>query len=300
LAARKVSRGRALRILHLFFALVVTASWGFNFVFIRLGLDGIPPFLLCALRFLFSGLPLVFYFPRPRGSWKILIAYGLVMFVLQFSFLFGSIAAGMTPAMASLLAQTQVFFSLALAAVVLREKLGIWKWIGAAVASLGILVVLYHLEGGITLLSLGLVLAGAFSWSVGNMISKKMDFDHALSLVVWGSLIASPVLFLLSFYFEGSPLKYFPLSGKVWLAIAYIVLVSTHLGYSLWSFLLKKYPASTVAPFTLLVPGFGYFGAWLVLDEPFPIWKFFSGAFVIVGLALTFVPNFRRQFPGRR
>ncbi len=282
--------------LHLFFALVVTASWGFNFVFIRHGLDGLPPLLLCAIRFLFSGLPFVFFFPRPRGSWQILVAYGLVMFVLQFSFLFGSIAAGMTPAMASLLAQTQVFFSLALAAVVLRENLGIWKWIGAFVASLGILVVLYHLEGGITLLSLGLVLAGAFSWSVGNMLSKKMEFDHALSLVVWGSVIASPVLFLLSMYFEGSPAKYFPLSGKVWVAIAYIVFISTHLAYSLWSFLLKKYPASTVAPFTLLVPGFGFLGAWLVLDEPFPIWKFISGAFVVAGLALTFMSNFQKRF----
>ncbi len=276
--------------------MVVAASWGFNFVFIRMGLDGLPPFLLCALRFLFSALPLVFFFPRPKGSWRILIAYGVVMFVLQFSFLFGSIAAGMTPAMASLLAQTQVFFSLALAGMVLKESLGIWKWVGALVASFGIVVVLYHLEGGITFLSLILVLAGAFSWSVGNMISKKMEFDHALSLVVWGSVVASPVLFLFSWMFEGSPLQYFPLSGKVWIALGYIVLVSTHLAYSLWSFLLKKYPASTVAPFTLLVPGFGYLGAWLVLNEPFPIWKFFSGAFVVAGLALTFVPNFRTHF----
>jgi O-acetylserine/cysteine efflux transporter len=274
---------------HLFLAIVVAASWGFNFVFIRMGLDGLPPFLLCALRFLFSAIPLIFFLPRPNCSWRILIAYGLVMFVLQFSFLFGSIAHGMTPAMASLLAQTQVFFSLGLASIVLKERLSIWKWLGATVASMGIVVVLFHLGGGITAVSLALVLAGAFSWSVGNMLSKKIQFEHALSLVVWGSLVAAPILFLLSFYVEGSPLEYFPLTPKVWLSLAYIVFVSTHLAYSLWSFLLKKYPASTVAPFTLLVPGAGYLGAWAVLDEPFPYWKFISGGFVVAGLALTFV-----------
>ncbi len=274
---------------HLFLAIVVAASWGFNFVFIRMGLDGFPPFLLCAVRFFFSAIPLVFFLPRPKCGWPMLVAYGLVMFVLQFSFLFGSIAQGMTPAMASLLAQTQVFFSLGLASLVSKEQLSFWKWLGASVASLGILVVLFHLEAGITLLSLILVLAGAFSWSVGNMLSKKISFDHALSLVVWGSLVASPILFLLSFFIEGSPLKYFPVAPKVWLSLAYIILISTHLAYSLWSFLLKKYPASTVAPFTLLVPGAGYLGAWAALDEPFPYWKFISGGFVVVGLALTFV-----------
>ena len=70
------------------------------------------------------------------------------------------------------------------------------------------------------------------------------------------------------------------------MSIAYVVIVSTFFGYGVWYRLLSRYPASTVAPFTLLVPVIGIITAWLVRNER-PTWGELAGSFVVlVGLGL--------------
>jgi O-acetylserine/cysteine efflux transporter len=70
-------------------------------------------------------------------------------------------------------------------------------------------------------------------------------------------------------------------------ALAYVVVVSTFFGYGVWYWLLSRHPASTVAPFTLLVPVVGILTAWLVRGEH-PTWGELLGSLVVlVGLALA-------------
>ena len=70
-------------------------------------------------------------------------------------------------------------------------------------------------------------------------------------------------------------------------ALAYVVVVSTFFGYGVWYWLLSRHPASTVAPFTLLVPVVGILTAWLVRGEH-PTWGELLGSLIVlVGLALA-------------
>ena len=70
-------------------------------------------------------------------------------------------------------------------------------------------------------------------------------------------------------------------------ALAYVIVVSTFFGYGTWYWLMSRYPASTVAPFTLLVPIVGILTAWLVRGEH-PSWGELLGSFVVlVGLGLA-------------
>lgn len=281
-----------MQIKHLGLLLLVVAVWGFNFVFIRLGLNGMPPILLCAFRFLLAAVPAVFFLRRPKCSWRLLLSYGLVMFALQFSFLFSAMSSGISPGLASLMMQFQVFFTMLLAVILFREKPSAGKILGAMISFSGILLVAFHVDQEISLQGILLILLGAFSWGLGNILSKKIQVDQPLALVVWGSLLASPFLFLVSFVLEG-PQKilvalenFSPLSL---LALVYIVYFSTHLAYALWSFLLQRYPATTVAPFTLLVPVFGFIGSVFLLGESFPLWKAEAALLVIFGLCVPFL-----------
>ena len=94
---------------HIMLVLVVMVVWGLNWVVIKIGLDGIPPLLLASARFFLASLPAVFFIKRPAVPFKRVAWYGLVMFGLQYGLLFMGMYVGVTPGLASVLYQFQVF-----------------------------------------------------------------------------------------------------------------------------------------------------------------------------------------------
>lgn len=275
---------------HLLLAMSVVIVWGFNFLFVKLGLHELPPLLLCAVRFILASIPAIFFIKPPAAPFKIVASYGLIMFALQFALIFIAMNIGMTPGIASLVMQVQVFFSIFFAAILLREMPSFWQILGAGVAFIGIALVGLHLDKTVSLAGLLLVLAAAASWGVGNMIIKKANQVNMMALVVWGSFIAFFPMTVLSIILDGPTLVMYSLSHITWkgvIAVAYIVCASTWIGYGVWNWLLSRYPVSVVAPFTLLVPIVGIMSSVLILDEPFYRWKLTAGLFVIIGLGIN-------------
>lgn len=291
----------ALPVRHLLLALLIVSIWGANFVAVKVALRELPPLLLCALRFVVVVVPFIFFVPRPAITLRQLLAYGLTMFALQFGFLFFGMKLGMPAGLASLVLQFQVFVTLALAAVVLKERISPAQIAGALIAGAGFVIVALHTGGEVTAAGLGCLLLAATSWGYANFSSKRLGRVNPLSLVVWGSLVVPVPMLIASLIFEGPALIAHSLThmgaATLW-SVAYIVYGSTLVGYSLWSWLLSRHPASTVTPFALLVPVFGMLSSAVVLGEPLPVWKLEAGALVIVGLALNvFGPRFRRAVP---
>lgn len=275
---------------HLLLALLVVLVWGFNFVVIKVGLEEIPPLLLGFARFFLTSIPAVFFIKRPTAPFKMIVWYGLIMFALQFSLLFMGMYAGVTPGLASLLLQLQVFFTVLLAMMFFSEKLRPWQIVGALVSFLGIALVAMNLSGSITFSGFVLVIAAAASWGAGNVISKKIGKVNMVSLVVWGSLIAWPPLLILSFVTEGFDKVFYTVQHLNWLsggAVLYITYLSTLFSFGVWSWLLLHHPISTIAPFTLLVPVVGILSSALVLGEPLQSWKIFAALLVIAGLCVN-------------
>lgn len=271
-------------------AILVVAIWGFNFVVIKVGLKEIPPILLCALRFFLSAFPAVFFIKRPAVPFRSVMAFGLVMFASQFALLFSGMYAGTTAGMASLVLQVHVFFTVALAVVFLAEQPSIWQIIGALTAFSGIGLVAAHTGGEISALGLILIVAAAASWGIGNLIAKKLGKVDMLALVVWGSLVAWPPLLLLSYLLEQDSWSLEGMAHLSWPtigAVGYIAYLSTLLGFAVWSWLLSHYPAATVAPFTLLVPVFGFTSSALALGEPLYPWKLAAAILIIAGLCIN-------------
>jgi O-acetylserine/cysteine efflux transporter len=99
----------------LLLALIVILAWGVNFVVIKVGLHGMPPMLLGALRFTLAAVPAVFFVRRPQIPWRMLILYGATIQLGQFVFLFTGMYVGMPAGLASLVLQSQAFFTLVFA-----------------------------------------------------------------------------------------------------------------------------------------------------------------------------------------
>lgn len=280
----------ALPLRHLLLALLTVTIWGSNFVAIKLALLDLPPLLLCMLRFVFVAIPAVFFLPRPAVPARLLLAYGFSMFAFQFAFMFLGMKLGVSAGLASLILQFQVFVTLGLAVVFLKETVSIPQMAGALTATAGFVVVGLHTGGDITAAGFTCLLLAAVSWAIGNFTSKRLGRVNPLALVAWGSLPVSAAMAAASLVFEGPALIVHSLthvSLTAMLCTAYTVYFSTHVAYSLWSWLLARHPATTITPFALLVPVIGMIASALFLREPLPAWKLMAAALVIAGLSLT-------------
>ena len=99
---------------HLLLALSIVLIWGVNFAIIKLGLRQVSPLALGVMRFFLAAFPWVFFIKRPNVPLSMIAAYGLLIFALQFGFLFTGMKIGMSAGLSSLILQLQVFFTIGL------------------------------------------------------------------------------------------------------------------------------------------------------------------------------------------
>lgn len=284
-------RSERLPLSHLLLALAIVAVWGTNFVVIKISLESFPPFLFAALRYFFALLPVVFFMPKPKVSWRNLCAYGLATGVGQFGVMYFAIDGQISPGLASLVIQTQVFFTIGFAMFFAKEGLKLYQAVAVAVAMMGLVIIALHTDASTTFLGLALVVFAGLSWGAANTVSRSAGSINMLSYVVWASAFSIPPLFLISLIFEGgwermsSAMALAPLGA--WLGVLWQSWGNTLFGYAAWGWLLSKHPAALVAPTPLLVPIFGMGASAYFLSEPLPSWKIFAAGLVIAGLVVN-------------
>ncbi|ODV11592.1 MAG: hypothetical protein ABT20_05485 [Rubrivivax sp. SCN 70-15] len=280
----------ALPLRHLALALAVVAVWGTNFVVIKVALASLPPLLFATLRFTFALLPAAFFVRRPAVRWRLLAAYGVLIGAGQFGLLYVAMRGHISPGLASLVIQTQVFFTIGLAIVLERERVRGFQWAALALAVAGIAIIADNTGAGTTPAGLLLVLLAAMSWAGGNIVARHSGRVDMLGYVVWSSLFALPPLLALTLLLEGPQAIAAGLAHAgpgVWAAVAWQSVGNTLFGYASWGWLLARHPAATITPMALLVPVFGMAASALLLGEPLPGWKLLAAALVMAGLALN-------------
>ena len=275
---------------HFLLALAVVAIWGTNFVVIKFALGHLPPLLFAALRFGLVLFPALFFLARPAVPLGNLARYGLLIGVGQFGLLYVAMNGHISPGLASLVIQVQVFFTIGLSMRLAGERVRIFQWFALLLASAGIAIIILHTDGSTTPLGLLLVLLAAFSWAGGNITAKQGAPANILAYVVWSSAFAVPPLIALSLWVEGREAISAALraaDAATWAAVAWQSWGNSLFGYAAWGWLLARHPAATITPMALLVPVFGMGGAALMLNEALPPWKLAAAALVMAGLAIN-------------
>jgi O-acetylserine/cysteine efflux transporter len=291
--------GAALPLPHALLGVAIAAVWGSNFVIIREGLEHLPPLLFAGLRFLLVFLAALFFLRRPNVSWSELAAYGLFIGVGQFGLLFLAVDGLISPGLASLVAQTQVFFTIGLAIYFNSEKVALIQWLALLLAASGLIVIGLNNDSETTLAGLFLMLGAALCWALGNMVARRAGRIDMVAYVGWSSLFAAPPLLLLSLVFEGPEAISRGLMAAdlgTWGAVIWQAVGNSLFGYAAWAWLLARHPAALVTPMALLVPVFGLATSFLWLGEPMPGWKIIAAGLVMAGLALNlFWPMFANR-----
>jgi O-acetylserine/cysteine efflux transporter len=273
---------------HAALAVLVAVLWGLNFIAIELGLRDVPPLAFVALRFALVAFPAVFFVKKPDLPWRVIAGVGAFMSAGQFGLVYLAMHLGMPAGLAPLVLQSQMLFTILLAAAVLRERptAAQLAGVGAGVVGLGLVA-----AGRGAVAPLGpmlLVVLAGLSWGIGNTISRAARGTSGLGLVVWSALVVPVPMLALSALVDG-PAELLGALGHLtlpaWLSTVFTVVLASLVGYSAWNTLLGTYPAAAVVPYTLLVPPVGMVGAWLAFGEvPEPL-ELVGGAVLLSGVA---------------
>jgi len=275
---------------HALLALAVVIVWGSNFVVIKWALADLPPLFFATLRFTCVALPMVFFLKRPKVPWSNLAAYGVLIGAGQFGLLYLAMNKDISPGLASLVVQAQVFFTIGLAMFFNKEPIKLYQCLALVIAVVGIVVIGLHADGTTTTKGILMILAAALCWAGGNFFSKRAGSVNMLGYVVWASLFSVPCLLVLSLTFEGWSAIEAGLQqshATTWFAVVWQAVGNTMFGYGAWAWLLSRHPAATITPVALLVPVFGMAASGWWLSEPMPTWKLVAAALVMGGLALN-------------
>ena len=284
---------RFMKLHHTALAILVATIWGLAFIATKIALDSFTPPQLAALRFLIAGVPALFV-ARPSISWHMLILIGLTLFAGQFLFQFFGIANGMPPGLASVIVQTQAFFTVVFAALILSERPARQQQIGIVAAFVGLGLIALTVGRGMTGIGLALTLASAISWAIGNILVKQLKPVKMFVLMVWLSLVPPLPAFTISIIQDGpfallEAVVDAPISGTI--AVLYLGLIATVFAYAIWGDLLSRYPTATVAPFALLTPVVGAISSAIVFGERFGTLRLSGMVLMVVGLIVTVWPR---------
>jgi len=273
-------------------AIFAAALFGGNFVAVRLALDYFDPYLLTALRFALVAMLLPFV-GWPRVTTSTLLIYAMGSGIGQYLLSTVSIQLGLSPGLAALLLQFQVFMSLALGCVILGEPVRTTTIVGSILGVAGLTGVLATGSSKAPWLASSVCLISAAGWAVANMTIKRTA-ESVIRLQCASALICLPAVWLardLLMPEAPSVVATFTQAPPAsWLPVAYVTVASFGVAQALWGRAIAAIGLAAISPIALLIPVFGVALAALLLGENLSARLLVSAAVVLVGVGLHVVP----------
>ena len=275
-----------LRPIEILMALTVPLVWGMGFVFAKGAIFHFPPILLMAFRFTLTALVLVWFARIPYGNLRHIFIIAIVGAAIQYSLTFTGLK-GLEAGTAALIVQLEVPFLVLLGTFLLGETPSQRKWVGIGISFCGVAVMTQQEELSGSLEAIILVIAGCFTWALGQVMIRKLKEIEGMQVTAWIAVFAAPQLFFMSAIFEEGQIEAIRnANALVWGTVLYLGLIMTAFGCFLWNTLIRRHDVSRVAPFLLLLPFFSVIGGILLLGEQPTLAKFAGGFIIIFGVAI--------------
>jgi drug/metabolite transporter (DMT)-like permease len=260
------------------------ALWGGSFLFIRVAVPALGPFLLAELRVGLAAVALFLFalaagrVPEIRHRWRSFLVLGFLNAAVPFS-LISAAEIHLTASLAAILNSTTVMFSAIVAAVWIGDVLTARKAIGIVFGIIGVSVLVgwdpLPLSGGV-LLAVAAMLVASLSYALGATYAKR-SFSGIPPLGMAIGQLSGAVALLLPLAAVSIPEE--APSFVVALSMLGLALLSTSVAYLIYFRLIENVGPTSTVTVTLLVPVFGLLFGVLLLDEPF-------GPGTLAGLAI--------------
>jgi O-acetylserine/cysteine efflux transporter len=280
-------------------AVMVAVIWGLAFVASRIALNELSPALMTALRFSIAAVPCLFV-RKPKVSWTLLIAISFTLFLGQFLAQAWAIAHGVPVGLSSVIVQSQALFTIALAAIIFRERPTRMQTLGIAVATFGLLMICGTVGYDFSVAAFAVLMISPVSFAIGNLLLRGAQGAPMFDLFAWLCLAAALPLLALTLAGDGvqptwHALSHLSLSGL--LCMLGLGGISTSIAYWLWGRLLRDYQAAQVVPFALLVPFVGSAASSVVFGEKFGPLRLAGMLTVVGGIAVMLLSKRPQSLP---
>lgn len=268
-------------------AVAVAVIWGVGFVLTRIALDEMSSTLLTALRFGITALPCLFL-PRPKLSFALVLGISWLL-VCQFLAQTYGIAHGVPAGLTAVIVQSQALFTVAFAALFLREHPTRLQVLGIGISSCGLLLIGLTVGYDFSVGAFAVLMTAPVTFAFSNLLLRRAGGVPMLDLFAWIGLLAMVPLLAVLLFVEGPGATWQALvqmSLPVAACVVALAVLGTTLGYWIWGRLLRQYTAAQVVPFALLVPFIGAGASAIVFGEQFGTLRLAGMMVVIAGIAV--------------
>jgi len=284
--------------------LAVCIIWGSTFLAIRIAVLDLPPMLSAGIRFILAGL-IMFGFsywkhrPLPKkdqichqsivGLFLLLGGNGLV--VIGSQWLHSSVAA-------LLFATVPLFIAIEELVLPGGEKLMWSGWLGLIIGFGGVALLVLTGQGnlGISIKGIVVILIGAISWASGSVYSKRIKSGGAMEVNLSIQMLAAGIGFLITGFLLRET-SHVAISREGVLAILYLIIFGSLLGYNAYIYLLSVWPAAKAGTYAYVNPFVAIFLGHLILNEPITVFVFLGTAIILVGVFLVQFSKIKKQEP---
>lgn len=254
---------------------IIYLVWGSTFLAIRVGVKELPPFLFAAVRFSVAGAALCGWMlargaKRPSGrEWASMGMIALLIFVFDYGLLFwaeqrvpSGIAAVMMATIPAFMALAEILF---LRAQRLTVRLAVALLIG--IAGVAVLMSRSLNLGGAAIDSAGAaaLIAGAVSWSVASVLSKKLPLPESKVVSSGAQMLVGGLMLALVAVGRGelSGFHAEAVSREAWIAMIYLIVMGSIVGFTAYVWLIHHESPTKVGTYAYVNPvvavALGYF-----------------------------------------
>jgi len=275
--------------------LILCGIWGSTWLFIKLGLENLPPLTFAGIRFVLASLiltVLVFIRRAPlpkRKDWLLIVIVG----ILQFTFNYGLVFWGeqhISSGLAAVLQATFPVFGLVIAHFYLpQERMTLGKVIGVGLGVFGVAVIFSEqltISGRMALFGSVALVMSAFFGSYSNVLVKAYGGHIDPMVLAAGQMFFGFIPLLgIGIPAEGNPLR-LHWSTMAVVALLYLVVVGSVMAFALYYWLMRNMAVTNTMLIALVTPAVAVILGMVVLGERFN-WRLLAGgACIISGLAL--------------
>jgi drug/metabolite transporter (DMT)-like permease len=282
--------------------LILCLIWGSTWIFIKIGLDDLPPIAFAAARFLLSValigvLVLIRKIPLPttRGEWKVVAITGILQFAINYSAVFWS-EQHITSGLAAVLQSMITVFGLLLAWIFLpNERITRLKIFAVVLGIIGVTVIFIdqlEVQSFMAFLGcIGIVIGSYAAAQASILVKARGGSFHPAGLLFGQMLCGLPAIIIYSLLAEGDP-RSFDWSWKAIACVLYLSIFGTIAAFWLYYWLLNKVESTKAMMISLVTPLLAVVIGAVILGESLPARTGLGGAIIIASVGLIV---FRRK-----
>lgn len=285
--------------------LVLCLIWGSTWLFIKLGLQALPPLTFAAIRFIIS-CAIVFaiirirgiQLPRARANWILLAITGILSFACNYGLVFWG-EQHISSGLAAVLQATLPAFGLVFAHLHLPSERLSWARIGGVVLGVcGVGVVFSNqlaIAGTMALAGCVALILSAMFAAYSNVLVKAYGKNMDPAVLAAGQMLFGLlVLLLVGIPLEGNPLRYH-WTPVAFIALLYLAVVGTVIAFLLYYWLVLNMDVTKSMLIALVTPVVAVLLGMIVLDEQIGWRTLAGGAMIMLGIAMIVVRKARKR-----